>query len=368
MRWTRKLASRLVTPPAGRPEAESLADEAEERFRDILPPWWMQDYRPLKHLRECLRRRPAYLGVLGAIIWIITVLPRWAVSRGDRVAYARGEDWVAFWPGESWVGHSVAVLSAALTFTLGFLLTIGAVPAWQSRFPSVRYILGATTPVPVSRIDAWSVFSGYLLISAVLLGLTSLLAWRRSRVQKNLDSQVLSKTRELLKLRSPEAKLDSQSFQEEVFLKLRVAVPMGILREQIGLYVADESEIRKQAESEMMRFLPPLPRNAKRMLNQLRLMLGVAYLREMFTAQTGLTGEHFGKWVVLRERWEALAERLAENPEKMKALEAAAKDPKRFAEILRSLNVRYRDEDALREFCRTSKRLGPVLARIVHFK
>lgn len=64
-------------------------------------------------------------------------------------------------------------------------------------------------------------------------------------------------------------------------------------------YLVDASKARREAEEELLRTPPELPRNAKRMLNQLRVLLAVSLKRGMLSADTGLTASHLGRWVVL---------------------------------------------------------------------
>ena len=55
-----------------------------------------------------------------------------------------------------------------------------------------------------------------------------------------------------------------------------------------------------------LKFLPEVPRSAKRLANHLRLLLGVASQRNMLGGSPALEATHLGKWAVLLERWPEL--------------------------------------------------------------
>ena len=97
----------------------------------------------------------------------------------------------------------------------------------------------------------------------------------------------------------------------------------GLASQLLQRELVDDSELRQQAEREILEFLPPYPRSAKRMLNHLRVLLVVASLREMLGGTPPLTAAHLGKWVVLTERWPDLARALKKSPDKLAGLESA---------------------------------------------
>jgi len=89
-------------------------------------------------------------------------------------------------------------------------------------------------------------------------------------------------------------------------------VNVSLLDEQVNRFLVNETDILRKAYDEAFEYLPPLPRHAKRLLNQLRLLLHVAIERDMFSRSSALLPEHIGRWVVLRERWPDLAQALME--------------------------------------------------------
>src|SRR5262249_39024391 len=77
--------------------------------------------------------------------------------------------------------------------------------------------------------------------------------------------------------------------------------------------------IVSRADSLVIEFLPTRPRAAKRLLNQVRLMISIAIARGLFVLPGGGEGteeekakhenlaDRVGKWLVLRERWPEVA-------------------------------------------------------------
>lgn len=119
-----------------------------------------------------------------------------------------------------------------------------------------------------------------------------------------------------------------------------------------------------------MNYLPPLPRNAKRALNRLRLLLAISYERKMFGDSSGITAKHIGKWAVLSERWPELAHELSLHPDVMDTLEGRAGRAKKaaFEKYLGGLTPDYATDAALRKFCRSQPALGPIMEKLVHFE
>src|SRR6266540_340400 len=97
--------------------------------------------------------------------------------------------------------------------------------------------------------------------------------------------------------------------------------------QRLERFVTDESVLREQAESKILEFLPSMPRNAKRLINHLRLLLVVASERKMLGGTPPLEPAHLGKWIVLLERWPELGSAVRADPAAMARLEQAAYGP-----------------------------------------
>lgn len=76
-------------------------------------------------------------------------------------------------------------------------------------------------------------------------------------------------------------------------------------------FLTVQSEELKRVEAVIDAYPPLFPRSAKRMINHARLLTNIARARGMFGGTPELSPEHLGKWIVLRERWHGLAERIA---------------------------------------------------------
>ena len=72
-----------------------------------------------------------------------------------------------------------------------------------------------------------------------------------------------------------------------------------------------KSGIRDSIDMFVAQFLPERPRGARRLLNQVRLMMPIAIARGVFALHQGRASElsayRFSKWLVLRELWPRVA-------------------------------------------------------------
>jgi len=139
----------------------------------------------------------------------------------------------------------------------------------------------------------------------------------------------------------------------------------GLVTERLQRYLEDESELQLEAEDELMQYLEPMPRHAKRLLNRLRLLLFIAHERRMFGGKPELSSRHIGKWAVLGERWPDLLQAVCMNPDIMKPLE----DPETHDAVVKEQAHLYENDEALRRFCfaRGGLKLWPVVRRMVEF-
>lgn len=114
--------------------------------------------------------------------------------------------------------------------------------------------------------------------------------------------------------------------------------------------VLDTTGIVARVDAMVFNFLPDRPRAAKRLLNQVRLMILIATGRGLFVLQDekdqNNRADLIGKWLVLRERWPAIAQLAQRDPGKMKDLEIGASDDAKngFQAILRSYGITEFDD------------------------
>jgi hypothetical protein len=127
--------------------------------------------------------------------------------------------------------------------------------------------------------------------------------------------------------------------------------------------------LRKEAEDETLRFLPPLPRSAKRVLNRLRVLLVVAVGRRMLGGDPYLAPRHLGKWTILLERWPQLGEVLVSDPlraqETMVKLESAMTAAE-LSQTLASMGLRTESGDELFRFLSEGAVMSPVVERLIY--
>lgn len=101
-----------------------------------------------------------------------------------------------------------------------------------------------------------------------------------------------------------------------------------VVRKRYLSAVLDTTEIAARADSLVFDFLPNRPRGAKRLLNQVRLMILIAAGRGLFVLRDegnqDKQADLIGKWLVLRERWPEVAQLAQRDPEQLKALEDSA--------------------------------------------
>ena len=81
---------------------------------------------------------------------------------------------------------------------------------------------------------------------------------------------------------------------------------------QLGEHIVIDFFI--EARDTLLDFLPAYPRHVKRVLNRLRVLLWVAYRRELFE-KTELTAPMLGNWVALQARWPEVANAIMRRPQ-----------------------------------------------------
>jgi hypothetical protein len=135
------------------------------------------------------------------------------------------------------------------------------------------------------------------------------------------------------------------------------------------LGLMNASDLLHEAYAEIRTHLNPLPRNAKRAVNRLRLLLYVAYARAAFGGDPPLTPRHLGRWIAFQERWPEIADLMPGDPELMGRLEYAPGDRGRLLGRLPERLVRSLEADPdLAAFLASPERpLGPVMHRLLHF-
>jgi hypothetical protein len=140
-----------------------------------------------------------------------------------------------------------------------------------------------------------------------------------------------------------------------------------LIADRVVRYFTHESSLQEEADAEVVKFLPLVPRGAKRMMNHLRLRLYVAIRRRLLEPGSGLTARHVGKWVVFEQRWPELAQEVADRVEVLSELEQVP-EPKKLGGTLKRLRLSAAASDDLFEFLSTEPKLGPVAQELVYLE
>jgi uncharacterized membrane protein YuzA (DUF378 family) len=142
---------------------------------------------------------------------------------------------------------------------------------------------------------------------------------------------------------------------------------VGLASHRFERFITDDSILREQAESEILKFLPRVPRSAKRLANHLRLLLVVASERKMLGGVPPLESAHLGKWIVLLERWPEVGWAVRANPALLADMEKrASDDPSGLADTIRAFAPRMTDFTTVTEFFRAEPALTPVVLRLIY--
>jgi hypothetical protein len=151
---------------------------------------------------------------------------------------------------------------------------------------------------------------------------------------------------------------ESNQFDE---ISIRRQVFISVLEDQV------QSGIRDSIDRFVTEFLPERPRAAKRLVNQVRLMMPVAIARDLFRLHEGMKSEQnafrFCKWLVLRELWPEIALAVQADEDKIAELQFAARQKKddSWDQALKDLNIVKSDEsDLLRKLFKREPDLSGI--------
>ena len=181
-------------------------------------------------------------------------------------------------------------------------------------------------------------------------------AWRSREAEEKIDA-LIDELRDKIGD-------DPVELERRVLVSEQAEGRPGLARQRLERNFVDDSELKAEATAPVLAYLPALPRSAKRMLNHLRVLLVIAYEREIFGGEPALTAGHFGKWVVLNERWPELARHLKTHPASLGQLEPKSLDGLRAA--LAEAGIVEPGVDELHSFLGKDPHLGEVLVRLVY--
>jgi len=143
----------------------------------------------------------------------------------------------------------------------------------------------------------------------------------------------------------------------------------GLVRQKLKDHLVDEASFQGAASQVLVDFLQPSPRNAKRLINRLRVEVAVAFNRGLLRGDEKITVQHISRWLVLSERWPELAKALSIRPSEMVNLERESSKEKNslFTQLVSELAPAYVSDKDLKGFCNTRPPLGSALVKLIHF-
>lgn len=209
-------------------------------------------------------------------------------------------------------------------------------------------------PAYGSTIVIWRTISGVALVSIAALLAVALRSWGRDArleaARRTIDRQLAGQ--------QPTTGVDVDEEQLQVLVEER---------RMLGLMNA--STLLRDAYAQIRDHLHPLPRNAKRAVNRLRLLLYIAYARGAFGGTPPLKAEHLGRWIAFQERWPEIADLMPGDLSLMGKLEEY---PDRRRTLLTRLPEKLREslavDDTLETFLAAPEhRLGLVMSRLIYF-
>lgn len=196
-----------------------------------------------------------------------------------------------------------------------------------------------------------------VLQSAVLVLLAPgiwLLGWFERRKRENDREQA----------RQAAARIDPHDEQslaayDERFSQMDEEDRAAILRETSQRALNDKSQWFEGARAEALRDTALPPRNIKRLINRLRLLLFILDAKQLLHDKDGLTPKKIGKWVAIQEVWPDLAAAIRHAPEMIDDAEKAT-DDEAWKTILDAHAPFYAADNSLREFISKPPNIGSV--------
>lgn len=114
----------------------------------------------------------------------------------------------------------------------------------------------------------------------------------------------------------------------------------------------------REANVEMLPFMPRLPRSVKRVVNREYLLIAIAVSRNMMGGTPALVPAHLGKWAIILERWPDLAIAISRDPDEARVYEEATTQPTSLPE-----DVPWTGD--LKSLMHSRIQIGPVAERMV---
>jgi hypothetical protein len=257
------------------------------------------------------------------------------------------------------VSAAAATLTGIVSAVAGIVVALDTFR--QSGPPSASPTPTATATPP----DANG--GGFELPTIVVVVLVGLVVGAGAEVFRRVLVRRNRRRRERLdELIKANATVDAGALREYIFKRVDAA-EHDVAVKQVETYLLDEGPELRAVEAVLLRHPPPLPRAAKRMLNHARLLTRIANEREMFGGEPRLEPDHLGKWIVLAERWPAVARRVMHDPAVLARLEGMLSEGADLATALEACGLDVPASAALADLIGEPPPLSPVIGRLIHF-
>jgi hypothetical protein len=210
---------------------------------------------------------------------------------------------------------------------------------------------------------AWSFAVTGIIFGVILVGwiaLRTIILNRRARSVERIHQDIARLTQE--------PGLDPESLRREAHSSSSAqGTAADVVDQLVDRSLVDASIFREEAEEQLLKYVPPSPRAAKRMVNHLRLLLYVAIRKKIFGGVPDLKPRHLGKWVALRELWPELGLSINNNPDVVRLLEESVDTPDLGA-VLHEHAPNVKPSDEMFAFFRKQPALADVAERLVYFR
>jgi hypothetical protein len=140
----------------------------------------------------------------------------------------------------------------------------------------------------------------------------------------------------------------------------------AILREIGQRNLNDESEWFEGARTEALNESALAPRNIKRLINRLRLLLFILNAKNLLNEDNGLTPGKVGNWVAFQELWPEYADAVRQDPKFLEAFEKTSGDAD-WKELVAAYGHLYSDTEKLKAFITKEPHIGAVSKTLTMF-
>lgn len=243
--------------------------------------------------------------------------------------------------------YLVGVIVSFLAFGYAAAADFAGAPGAMNRV--ISEMLQATRPLSMEL--------NYVLTTAILMLLLPVV-WIASQLEERQRARAWANARAAGTDIDPTNEESLADYRERL-AGMEESEQDAFIREISQRKLSDESEWFKGARQEALAELVLPPRNVKRLINRLRLLLFVLNARGLLHRDDGLTPEVVGKWIALQEIWPELAAIIRHDPMTAGRLEECTTNDS-WCALMKQLVPLYENDLTLRGFFQGEPKLGPV--------